>query len=235
VGNLILDRLVGRFNLYFKLPIIQKMALITAMFNPEPLTDAGHPKQVDVQNDVGQKEPKPVTADDMRMGNPKAAVTVIEYASLACPHCGAWDREVWPAFKAKYVDTGKVNYVFREFITSPPELAAMGVLVARCAGPGQYFSVIDQVFKAQEQIYTTQDMGPSFKAIAAKVGLSDAQLNACIGDEAALKALNERVNRWVNVEHIRATPTFVVNGTVLEGEQSLAALDAAIAATQAKK
>jgi protein-disulfide isomerase len=180
-------------------------------------------------------QPKPVTADDMRMGNPKAAVTVIEYASLACPHCGAWDREVWPAFKAKYVDTGKVNYVFREFITSPPELAAMGVLVARCAGPDQYFSVIDQVFKAQEQIYTTQDMGPSFKAIAAKVGLSDAQLNACIGDEAALKALNERVNRWVNVEHIRATPTFVVNGTVLEGEQSLAALDAAIAATQAKK
>jgi protein-disulfide isomerase len=180
-------------------------------------------------------QPKPVTSDDMRMGNPKAAVTVIEYASLACPHCGAWDREVWPAFKAKYVDTGKVNYVFREFITSPPELAAMGVLVARCAGPDQYFSVIDQVFKAQEQIYTTHDMGPSFKAIAAKMGLSDAQLNACISDKAALNALNERVDRWVNVEHIRATPTFVVNGTVLEGEQSLPALDAAIAAAQAKK
>jgi protein-disulfide isomerase len=180
-------------------------------------------------------QPKPVTSDDMRMGNPKAAVTVIEYASLACPHCGAWDREVWPAFKAKYVDTGKVNYVFREFITSPPELAAMGVLVARCAGSDQYFSVIDQVFKAQEQIYTTHDMGPSFKAIAAKMGLSDAQLNACISDKAALNALNERVDRWVNVEHIRATPTFVVNGTVLEGEQSLPALDAAIAAAQAKK
>jgi protein-disulfide isomerase len=75
-----------------------------------------------------------VVAEDMTLGNPKAKVTVIEYASTACPHCARWNADVWPAFKAKYVDTGKVNYVFREFITSPPQLAVAGPLLARCAG-----------------------------------------------------------------------------------------------------
>ena len=180
-------------------------------------------------------QPKPVTTDDMSLGDPKAAVTVIEYASLACPHCGAWDQEVWPAFKAKYVDTGKVHYVFREFITAPAQLAAAGALLARCAGPDKYFDVVDQVFKAQEEIYNTHDMGGPFKAIAAKVGMSDEQLLACVSDQTTIKALNDRVDRWVNVEHIRATPTFVINGAVLEGEQTLAQMDAAIAAAQAKK
>src|SRR6201987_6183796 len=78
---------------------------------------------------------KPVgaaTADDMSMGNPQAKVTVIEYASASCPHCADFNNEVFPAFKAKYIDTGKIHYVFREFITPPAELAMAVFLTARC-------------------------------------------------------------------------------------------------------
>ena len=70
-----------------------------------------------------------VTADDMSQGNPNSKVTVIEYASATCSHCARWNTEVYPAFKAKYVDTGKVNSVSREILTAPAEVAAASFLI----------------------------------------------------------------------------------------------------------
>ena len=175
-----------------------------------------------------------VTSEDMRLGNPKADVTVIEYASASCVHCAAWDKDVWPAFKAKYVDTNQVNYVFREFITSPPQLAAAGFLLARCAGKDKYFGVLDQVFRAQDEVFRTGDMRGPLVAVAAQAGLSEDQFNKCVGDEKALNELNARVETYSRDEQINSTPTFVVNGTKLEGEQTMAAMDAAIAAARAK-
>ena len=176
-----------------------------------------------------------VTSEDMSLGNPKADVTVIEYASASCVHCAAWDKDVWPAFKAKYVDTNQVNYVFREFITSPPQLAAAGFLLARCAGKDKYFGVLDQVFRAQDEVFRTGDMRGPLVAVAAQAGLSEDQFNKCVGDEKALNGLNARVEKYSRDEQINSTPTFVVNGTKLEGEQTMAAMDAAIAAARAKK
>ena len=176
-----------------------------------------------------------VTSEDMSLGNPKADVTVIEYASASCVHCATWDKDVWPAFKAKYVDTNQVNYVFREFITSPPQLAAAGFLLARCAGKDKYFGVLDQVFRAQDEVFRTGDMRGPLVAVAAQAGLSEDQFNKCVGDEKALNELNARVEKYSRDEQISSTPTFVVNGTKLEGEQTMAAMDAAIAAARAKK
>ena len=82
----------------------------------------------------GQAGGKTAVGDEMVLGNPNAKVTVIEYASASCPHCARWNEDVYPAFKKKYVDTGKVKYVFREFLTPPTEVAAAGFLLARCAG-----------------------------------------------------------------------------------------------------
>ena len=178
---------------------------------------------------------QPVTADDMVLGSANAKVTVIEYASLSCPHCAAWNRDVWPAFKAKYVDTGRVRFVYREFITAPPELAAGGALLARCAGKDKYFEVVDGVFAAQPEIYRRRNLEGPFTAIAAKAGMSKAQLDACLSDQGALQALYGRVESYANLGQIEATPTFVVNGTKLPGEQTLEKLDAAIAAAQAGK
>jgi protein-disulfide isomerase len=171
-----------------------------------------------------------VTADDMGLGNPAAKVTVIEYASASCPHCAAFNNEVFPAFRAKYIDTGKIHYVFREFLTPPVQVAAAGFLVARCAGKDKYFSVLDAIYRGQQAMYQSGDVKGTLLRIAQSAGMTEPQFDACIADEKAAQALNDRVGRYAKEDNITGTPTFVVNGKMLDGEQSLSSLDAAIAA-----
>lgn len=174
-----------------------------------------------------------VSSDDMSLGNPKAKVTVVEYASASCSHCGRWNAEVFPAFKAKYIDTNQVNYVYREFLTPPVEVAAAAFLMARCAGKDKYFSVVDSVYRAQEEMFSTGQFREVLLRIGQSSGLSEAQFNACVSDETALKALNARVEKYSKDANITGTPTFVVNGKKIGGdaggEASMAQLDAAIA------
>jgi protein-disulfide isomerase len=175
-----------------------------------------------------------VTADDMSLGNPNAKVTVIEYASASCPHCARFNNEVFPAFKAKYIDTGKIHYVFREFLTPPVEVAAAGFLTARCAGKDKYFSVLDAIYRGQTAMFQSGDFRGALLRIGESAGMTEAQFNACISDDAVLKALNDRVTTYEKRDNITGTPTFIVNGTSLDGEQTLQSLDTAIAAAQAK-
>jgi protein-disulfide isomerase len=176
---------------------------------------------------------KTATEDDMVMGNPKAKITVVEYASASCHFCAQFNAEVFPAFKAKYIDTGQVRYVFREILTPPKPLAAAAFLTARCAGKDKYFKVLDGVFRSQSEIFTTEDMRAPLVRIAQSVGLSEDAFTACISDEKSLKALNARVERFSNEGKITGTPTFVVNGKKLEGDHTLAKFDAAIAEARA--
>jgi len=173
--------------------------------------------------------------DDMSLGNPAAKVTVVEYASVACPVCGRWYKEVWPAFKAKYVDTGKVNYILREMLVgdaSEQAIAASGFLLARCAGKDKYFAVVDAVFKSQPGLY--DDPRTVLSGIAKTFGLSDAQFDACVRNEAGLNALSLRVANNAKIGAVDATPTFVINGKALDpGYQPLAVIDTAIAQAQA--
>src|SRR5512144_1919161 len=101
---------------------------------------------------VALAAPPPAAAppsDDMSLGNPKAKIQVTEYASLSCPHCGHFNETVFPALKSKYIDTGKVHYTLKEMLTEPMQVAAAGFMMARCAGPQKYFTVVDQVFRSQ--------------------------------------------------------------------------------------
>ena len=175
-------------------------------------------------------------ADDMTLGDPNAPVKITEYASASCVHCATFNNEVFPALKAKYIDTGKVHYTFKEFLTPPVEVAAAAFLTARCAGKDKYFSVLDAVFHAQNEMFTTGDMRGVLLRVAQSSGMTEKQFNACITDEAALKALNARVDKASRDEKITSTPTFMINGEKFkEGEATLAEFDAAIAAAQAKK
>jgi protein-disulfide isomerase len=88
---------------------------------------------------------------DMSLGDPKAKVQVTEYASASCPHCAHFDETVFPAFKAKYIDTGRVHYTLKEFLTPPAEVAAAGFLLARCGGTATYFPILHGVFKSQAE------------------------------------------------------------------------------------
>ena len=169
---------------------------------------------------------------DMSLGDAKAKVQVVEYASASCPHCARWDTEVFPAFKKKYVDTGRVRYTLRELLTPPETVAAAGFLMARCAGPSKYFKVLDEVFRSQARWTEGASIKPIFVEIAKTNGLDEKQLDACLSDKAALDALNGRVGQAV-AAGVNSTPTFFVNGKQIgEGEVTLAQLDAAIAAAR---
>ncbi len=174
--------------------------------------------------------------DDMTLGDPKAKVTVIEYASVACPICAQFNTTVFPDFKKKYVDTGKVHYVAREALTGNPSLAVAGFLLARCAGKDKYFQVTDAVYRAQDQIYEpgSENIRPAaghdvLLHIAQSVGLTEDQFSKCVNDEKAINALSERVERQSKEYKVDSTPTFIINGKVQNrGAMSMADLDAAI-------
>jgi len=176
------------------------------------------------------KAPVGVTADDMELGNKDAKITVVEYASVGCPVCAAWQKDVYPAFKAKYVDTGKVRYVFREMLVgggSEVTVASAGFLLARCAGKDKYFAVNDAIFASQPGVFDTPR--ETLLDIAKASGLSEDQFTKCVTDETQIKALNERVQRNARDHGVNATPTFEINGRKMEpGYHPLAEIDAAI-------
>ena len=169
-------------------------------------------------------------ASDMTLGDPNAKVKIVEYASVTCSHCADFNNQVFPEFKAKYIDTGKVRYTFHEFLTPPEAVAAAGYLTARCAGKDKYFGVIDSLFHAQQEMFTSGDMRGGLLRVAQSAGMTEEQFNKCVADEDALKALNDRVEKAARDQKISSTPTFVVNGEkVKEGAMTMAELDAAVA------
>jgi protein-disulfide isomerase len=176
-----------------------------------------------------------VTADDMSLGNPNAKVTVIEYASVSCPHCAKWNEDVWPDFKKKYIDTGRIHYVLREALTGEPSIAAAGFLTARCAGKDKYFQVVDAVYHNLQEMETSGQPRPVLERIAQSAGLSEQQFSDCVNDTKAQDALQKRWQTYMDRDKITGTPTFVINGKTHDGEMSLADIDAAIAAAEAGK
>ena len=164
---------------------------------------------------------------EMSLGRADAPVTMIEYASVTCVHCASWNRDVWPAFKAKYVDSGQVRYVFREILTPPYPIASAGFLMARCAGREKYFEVVDALFRSQQQM-ATEDPRTVLLRVAQSSGMTEAQFNACVTNDAELEALNGRVERWSTKEGVNTTPTFVIGDTRFDGAKPLENFDAVI-------
>ncbi|WP_293678402.1 DsbA family protein [uncultured Phenylobacterium sp.] len=167
--------------------------------------------------------------DDMVLGSPTAKVTVEEYASVGCPICAKWYEEVFPAFKAKYIDTGKVKFVSKEMLVGGGveiTVAASGFLIARCAGKDKYFAVVDALYRNQQQAF--QAPRETLLNIARSVGMTDQQFETCVNDEKAIQALNDRVEKH-NKGGINSTPTFVINGAKMEpGYHSLEEIEAMI-------
>lgn len=176
-----------------------------------------------------------VSSEDMSQGPASAKVTIIEYASLGCPHCATWNNEVYPQFKTKYIDTGRVHYVLREALTGASNISAAGFLMARCAGKDKYFQVVDAAFAAMPNPEAVAQPRDTLLTIAKSAGLSEQQFNACVTDDKALTAMQTRVDANMTKDHITGTPSFIINGTLHDGEMSLADLDAAITAAEQGK
>ncbi len=165
--------------------------------------------------------------DGYAVGQAGAPVTVREFGSLTCPHCARWEQEVWPAFKAKYVDTGKVRFIFNETLIHP-ELDAAGSLLTHCVSTDKYFPTVQGIFRQQPQIFAG-DMRGALMNVAHSQGMSDDKFNACMSDTKALDAVNKRQTAIDTTYHVTGTPTFIINGKVYDsGEMPMDKMSAAV-------
>lgn len=169
---------------------------------------------------------------DMAIGNPNAAVTVIEYASATCAACAAWHDQVYPTIKERYIDTGRIRFVFREFPTNPAQVAVAGFQVARCGGatPEQYFARMDVIFEQQMTILEAAARGQARQAlldVARSAGLSEDQFNQCVRDPSAAQRIQDSIDFATKTYDVTGTPTIIINDEKLENP-TLANLTAAL-------
>ena len=152
-------------------------------------------------------------------GSPKARIVVEEYASAVCPHCARFDASVFPTLKTRYIDTGKIRFVFREYLTAPADVAASAFIIARCAGKTAYFNTVQDIFKAQGEMFSGQpgtEPVVVLMRIARNNGVDAARFQACLSDKAAVSALQSRIDHAMNVDKIDSTPTVLINGRRLD-------------------
>ena len=176
---------------------------------------------------------KPAALPDMALGPEKAPVTIYEFASMSCPHCAAFEQNVFPMIRSKYIDTGKVRYVFREF---PLDIKAAAVsMVARCmAGDDaeKFFGAIDIMFKQQDQLMT--DTQESLKRIGGQAGMSGDAVEACVKNQAMLDKLSADEQFANETLKVDATPTFFINGEMSKGAMSFEEIEQKIKAALKK-
>ena len=165
------------------------------------------------------KSVKPVEGDMSMGAGENAKVTLIEYASVTCAHCAEFNKDVMPELTAKYITNGKIRYVYREFLTEPRDVSAAGILLARCSGKENYFKVVDQIMKAQGEMFgdgTTTNALPVLKRIGASVGIDEKAFNTCISDTKGLTRIQDNVDKYLKEDDITGTPTFFINGKRFE-------------------
>jgi protein-disulfide isomerase len=164
--------------------------------------------------------------DDIPLGAKDAPVTIIEYASMTCPHCARFEAETFPALKAKYIDTGKVRYIMREFPLD--RLAAAAFMLARCAGPEKYNPLIETLF-AQQQKWAVRDPLPPLLAIVKQAGFTEESFQSCINDTALLNKVQQMRDIGSRKFKVDSTPTFFINGERHGGELTIEQIDKIIA------
>jgi protein-disulfide isomerase len=167
---------------------------------------------------------KPVSLPDIALGSAKAPVTITEYASMSCPHCAAFGENVFPMLRSKYIDTGKVRFVFREF---PLDIkAAAASMLARCIADGdaeKYFGAVRQLFQQQDALMgQTKD---TLMLIGKQAGMSEQAVETCEKDQVLLDKLAADQRFALDSLKVDSTPTFFINGERLKGAMSFEELE----------
>jgi protein-disulfide isomerase len=168
---------------------------------------------------------EPPAIGDRALGEEDAPVTVIEYASATCPHCARFHTDTFPTIKEEYIDTGKIRFVFREFPFDDLALAAF--MLARCAPEERYFPLIDVLF--EEQQTWTKNPREELLKIARMAGFTPEAFDKCLADEEVAKGIIAIRTTAGEQYGVNSTPTFFVNGEVIEGNQPIERFREAIA------
>jgi protein-disulfide isomerase len=164
---------------------------------------------------------------EMELGNPAAAVTVIEYASLTCGHCGAFHTSTFKELQAKYIDTGKIRFIFREYPFDA--LAEAGFMLARC-NENVYFPMVSALFSAQSNWVRAEKPSEAMFQISRQAGFTQEQFNACLQDQAVLDKIRAVRTKAADEFKVESTPTFFINGKKYTGNMSADVFSALIEA-----
>lgn len=163
---------------------------------------------------------------DMILGEADAPVTIIEYASLTCPHCAAFHKQVYPMIKEEYIDTGKAKLIFREFPFD--SIATAGFMLARCAEPKHYFGFIDVMFEQQSDWLSLGSPMEGIQEIARQGGFSNEQFQECLTDSDVLEGIRWIQERGAKEFEVQSTPTFFINGVKVIGARPFEVLQTII-------
>jgi protein-disulfide isomerase len=155
---------------------------------------------------------------DVMIGSAKAPVTIIEYASMTCPHCAHFSETTFPELQKKYIDTGKVRYTLRAFPLDA--LAAAGFMLARCAGNDKYMPMVETLF-AKQADWVVKEPLPPLKEIAKQFGMTEDSFNACLANQKGLDAIQAVRDHAVDKLGVNSTPTFFINGKKFIGDLSM--------------
>jgi protein-disulfide isomerase len=160
---------------------------------------------------------------DQVMGKDDAPVTIVEYASMTCPHCAHFAKTTYPELKKRYIDTGKVKYIFREFPLD--QLAVAGSLLARCAGGGdKYYAMIELLFDQQDKWVVRQPL-PRLMDLAKQAGFTQASFDACLKDQDMFNKIVQTREQASKDFKVESTPTLFINGEKVSGAISIEELE----------
>lgn len=178
----------------------------------ELLVGAANAQSTDAEVDTS-------TIVDMQMGNPDADVTVIEYASFTCPHCATFHSGAFKQLKADFIDTDKINFIYREVYFDRYGLWASAI--ARCAGPEKFFGISNLIYSGQSEWTRASGGDPAaivdeLRKIGRLAGLEKDQLEACLQDSNKLKTLVAWYQEHAEADGIRSTPSFMINGKMYQ-------------------
>ena len=166
---------------------------------------------------------KPGTLPENVLGDAKAPITIVEYASMTCPHCADFHKRIFGDLKAKYIDTGKVRFVFREYPLD--NLAAAVSELARCTGPMRYFAFVSTMYEHQAEWHTGDNDLPKLQEMAKQAGFTDESFKKCVGDQTLLTGITDVRTRANDKFGVDSTPTFFINGVKLKGSHEMKDFD----------
>jgi protein-disulfide isomerase len=173
--------------------------------------------------DLSAELAQPAPEGDMAIGSDKAPVTIIEYASMTCPHCAHFSETTFPELKQRYIDTGKVRFIFREFPLD--KLAAAGFMLARCAskdgGSERYMAVVETLFAKQSEWVVPDNPVPPLKNIAKQFGFTEESFNDCLKNQSVMNDIETVRDRAAAKLGVNSTPTFFVNGKKVTGDVTI--------------
>lgn len=154
------------------------------------------------------------------LGDADAPITIIEYASLTCPHCASFHKDTLPKLKSEWLDTGKAKLVYRDFPTAPAGPSYAASMIARCAPKDRYFTFLDAFFRTQETWVSSPDPRGALAQMARLGGLSEADFNQCMENEALLTGIRQRAQEGSTEFGVQSTPSLVINGRLYPGNRS---------------